>query len=264
MFNIPQPETEPLFEGCPLVHLSDAPKDWENIFSILYDNNASYTYTDQFALPLLASMLRLGRKYQFDDMQAQALRRIRRELPDSLAGWDENFSDGAKGLVIESDHEIDLVNILVEMGIQSLLPMAYFLCIKSLAPVDILRGYTRDDDSTCRLSTETIEKLILARDLICKAILGQFEWAKTPSSIPTPGCYKRYQCEGIRSNVFETLAADNVPGRALLHPDKFTGGVFCASCFGEIRRIYEAGRVHIWDNLPTYFELPNWQDLKDT
>ena len=42
MVGIPQPSTseEDLVEGCPLVRLSDAAKDWTNVLSIIYDYNA--------------------------------------------------------------------------------------------------------------------------------------------------------------------------------------------------------------------------------
>ncbi|KAF8953494.1 hypothetical protein BDZ97DRAFT_1618419, partial [Flammula alnicola] len=36
MFTISEQEGEPLVEGCPVSHMSDAPQDWENFLSIVY------------------------------------------------------------------------------------------------------------------------------------------------------------------------------------------------------------------------------------
>ncbi|KDR85999.1 hypothetical protein GALMADRAFT_109535 [Galerina marginata CBS 339.88] len=263
MFGLPQPETETLVEGCPLVHVSDAVEDWENIFRILYDNDASYKSTDKFAFSLLSAMLRLGKKYQFETLQAQALERIRLELPSSLEDWDKKFSSGASHPVISSDREVDLVNVLLELGITSLLPVAFFLCILSLHPIDILRGLTRDDGKTSRFSTETIASLMLARDDISEAIVDhEYQWAKAPSAVPTARCSNKYVCESLRSKVFQTLCPGPNPARALRNPRKFIGG-YCEICGDEVRRVHLAGRQHIWDNLPSYFELPDWKDLKD-
>src|ERR1700761_655826 len=37
MFSIPQPVNEPTIDGCPIVHLSDAAKDWELLLETLYN-----------------------------------------------------------------------------------------------------------------------------------------------------------------------------------------------------------------------------------
>ncbi|KAJ7734583.1 hypothetical protein DFH07DRAFT_893898 [Mycena maculata] len=37
MFSVPQPLNDPTVEGCPVVHVSDAAKDWELLLEILYD-----------------------------------------------------------------------------------------------------------------------------------------------------------------------------------------------------------------------------------
>ncbi|KDR86011.1 hypothetical protein GALMADRAFT_235199 [Galerina marginata CBS 339.88] len=270
MFSLPQPEKETLFEGCPLVHVSDAPKDWENIFSILYDHNTSYVSTSTLALPLLASMLRIGKKYEFDNLQSLALERIRKELPDSLDGWDEQTTalGGDGGLIVESDWEIDLINILLETGFQTLLPMAYFIGVASLGPAQVFRGLTHDNGTIACLSAESIENMTIARQAISTAIMThEFSWTtstRSQSAIPTAACQRKAKCESHRSAVLAELVPGPTPYTALTSPvEDRVLELYCDSCAAEIKKIYEAGREVIWDNLPSYFGLPKWEDLKD-
>ncbi|KDR86013.1 hypothetical protein GALMADRAFT_49237, partial [Galerina marginata CBS 339.88] len=268
MFSLPQPEKEPLFEGCPLVHVSDAPQDWENIFSILYDHNASYTSTKMFALPLLASMLRIGKKYQFDKLQSLALERIRMELPDSLDAWDEKFGDGSEGQIVDSDSEINIVNFLLETGFQTLLPVAYYICISSLTPAHICEGLDSDDGTSSYLSAQLIKTLTVARQNLSTAImLHEFPWttsSRDQSTIPTAACRVKSECKSHRSMVLAALIPGPEPDQALSFPvESIVSEEYCDSCDAEIRNIYQAGREVIWDNLPSYFGLPKWEDLRD-
>ncbi|KDR86009.1 hypothetical protein GALMADRAFT_132620 [Galerina marginata CBS 339.88] len=270
MFSLPQPEKETLFEGCPLVHVSDAPEDWENIFSILYDHNALYNSTTTMAIPLLASMLRIGKKYQFDNIQSLALNCIRKELPDSLNAWDEKFPkyDGDNGLIVDLDYEVDIINVLVETGFQTLLPMAYYICASSLSPSLTYRGLTNLDGTKSHLSDESIKKLMIGRHEISTAILiHEFPWTKgsrSHSAIPTAQCQRKSKCEGHRSMVLAELVPGPSPYAALLCPvENIVSRLYCDSCATEIIKIYRAGRKVIWDNLPSYFGLPKWEDLKD-
>ncbi|KDR86010.1 hypothetical protein GALMADRAFT_85228 [Galerina marginata CBS 339.88] len=269
MFSFPQPKNETLFEGCPLVHVTDAPKDWENIFSILYDYNASYASTSIFALPLLASMLRIGKEYQFDNLQSLALERIRKELPDSLDAWDvKNELEKGSGLIVNSDCEIDIINVLLETGFKTLLPMAYFICVASLTSLHMFEGLPRGDGTISRLSTESIKELMIGREAISTAIMShEFPWttsSRSQSAIPTPGCRTKPKCESHRSTVLAKLVPGPNPYQALIfRVESIVSKRYCDSCAAEIRKIYQAGRKIIWDQLPSYFGLPKWADLKD-
>lgn len=37
----------------------------------------------------------------------------------------------------------------------------------------------------------------------------------------------------------------------------------CDQCTEVAKDVFETGRRVIWDNLPSYFDLPKWEDLKD-
>ncbi|KDR86012.1 hypothetical protein GALMADRAFT_132623 [Galerina marginata CBS 339.88] len=270
MFSLPQPEEEALFDGCPLVHVSDAPDDWSNIFSILYDHNVSYASTFDFALPILASMLRIGKKYEFEHLQFLALERIRMELPNSIDGWEHTFGpeNPMNGLLVESDYEVDTINVLLETGFLTLLPMAYFLCVSSLMPISICGGHVNVDNQISYLSTESIKTLTVARQAISNAIMShEFPWTtgfRSQSAIPTAECQTKVKCESRRSMVLAELTPGPSPYGALISP--VHSGIlhgYCDSCACEIRNIYYAGREVIWDNLPSYFGLPKWEDLRD-
>jgi hypothetical protein len=82
-------------------------------------------------------MLRLGRKYEFSDIRTLAMRTLRIQVPvDELGSWDHFWDrDNVWGNVDDlvpgpwlSGHEIDLLNLVIEQDIQTIVPMAYYIC----------------------------------------------------------------------------------------------------------------------------------------
>ena len=156
MFPIPRPENEPLVEGCPLVHVFDDPEDWTNLLDVMYNsrnlvasitkaihgyNFATRAYKSQnatFPIKLLIAMLRLGQKYEFDDFRDDALERLKATFPKNLdeyeasldAGDIDNESSSRSGQVSTKGNEFEILNIALELGIRTILPMAYLTCIR--------------------------------------------------------------------------------------------------------------------------------------
>ncbi|KDR79545.1 hypothetical protein GALMADRAFT_63245 [Galerina marginata CBS 339.88] len=228
MLSIPQPEGEALLKGCPVVYLTDAPSDWKNVFSVLYDMNTLQVHRF-FAFSFLASMLRLGKKYQLDNLQDSALERIGLQLPDSLFRWDQrswDYEDIGGGV-----NNIELINVLIELGIQSLLPMAYYLCLKSCTLAGIFQGFPRPDGTIARLSFETIEIMVLGHERISRAIVdNELSWAINPTAVPTEKCWSREICERHRSQKLERLFPGPDPGIAFVTPKHFANDVYCDEC----------------------------------
>jgi hypothetical protein len=104
--------------------------------SVAYNIRTS-KQAEHIMFPLVVSLLRLGRKYQFSDIWALARRTVQIQVPiDNVDSWnyflDDNFhttsdDDDIPGLWLRG-HEFDLLNLAIEHGIQSILPVAYYLC----------------------------------------------------------------------------------------------------------------------------------------
>lgn len=86
-------------------------------------------------LHLMVAMLRLGNKYGCDRFRAQALSQLHRAFPNSYyqcknrnsgSGWDADSM-----LALVEDNEFYLLEIALELGIQTVLPFAFFTCLDS-------------------------------------------------------------------------------------------------------------------------------------
>lgn len=82
-------------------------------------------------------MLRLGGKYGFTSLQSLAMRTLRIQVPvDCLSSWDDFRDDDSRSDMKKEDipggwlagYKIHLVNLVVEQDIQSLQPIAYYIC----------------------------------------------------------------------------------------------------------------------------------------
>ena len=73
--------------------------------------------------------MRLGSKYEFEDLREEALFRLRAAFPTTLEVWDATAHDYT--IPPRPSLLIDIVNLALEQGIMSILPSAYFLCIES-------------------------------------------------------------------------------------------------------------------------------------
>ncbi|KDR79510.1 hypothetical protein GALMADRAFT_1243561 [Galerina marginata CBS 339.88] len=135
MFGLPQPEGEMLVDGCPIVHLDDAPQDWKNLLTILYHPEVGYKPSDTFDLLALSSILRLGQKYDLDKLYDAAIERLKSEVPQSLEHWKAKFSRNSTKPSPLCGKHVELLSIICDAGIQPLLPAAYFLCIMNITLV---------------------------------------------------------------------------------------------------------------------------------
>ncbi|KDR79555.1 hypothetical protein GALMADRAFT_243654 [Galerina marginata CBS 339.88] len=260
---LPRPLGEDLVEGCSVVYLDDSEKDWVRIFAILYDSDVSYkSMTVLLPLPLLSSMLRLGKKYEIQKVYDAALERIKLEFPESLAQWDETFPPGTGGLSRIGGHAVDLLDILLDLGVRKLLPLAYFRCAW-LSVETIFRPMAREDGEAIRLPIGAIETVLSGKERLRHAVLEhRFGWVKTYTpGFHRPGCVTPLFCE--RSALCTMRDSANFSAAcAFLSYDVFLAQSFCQNCFAQVKAASEAGRQKIWDELPSYFGLPAWKDLR--
>ncbi|KAJ7448828.1 hypothetical protein B0H11DRAFT_1636866, partial [Mycena galericulata] len=88
LFACAAPASDATLEGCPVVQLSgDAAQDWALLLEVLYDPFEHSVNSSTPKFPLLAAMLRLGRKYEITQAEEDALARIRYEFPADFAAF---------------------------------------------------------------------------------------------------------------------------------------------------------------------------------
>ncbi|KAF8906803.1 hypothetical protein CPB84DRAFT_1675429 [Gymnopilus junonius] len=266
MNGMPQPAEQELLDGCPVVHLYDDPKDWLNIFGIIYNNDADYKDLSWLAIPLISSMLRLGKKYEFNDLHTAAMDRIKHELPHNMY----IFTNQLKARFY-TGHEIDTLNLLLEMNIQSLLPVACYLCVRNLTLKELFRGTKRREDGIAQLPPVWIEKLIIAKEKmvndikqrVLKWVLGEFtshEYIQFPAS----SCTKPAQCSASQLSTCQLVISSPLQLDWMFLPfSDCCPDEYCNECLQVINKVYLTTQGSLWNELPRYFGLPDWEQLKD-
>jgi len=83
---------------------------------------------NDISLGLMVSMLRLGKKYEFKHFRQIALQRLRIELPQTLEACDKKYL--GKSALCGEETEFDLLNIALEVGVQTVLPVAFYWCLQ--------------------------------------------------------------------------------------------------------------------------------------
>ncbi|KAJ7649969.1 hypothetical protein FB45DRAFT_886455 [Roridomyces roridus] len=108
MQGLSQPQDEPKVEGCPIVELPDSAQDVETVLKALY--NPFLFAKKSLPLSVIASHIRLGRKYDMKEFLQTMVQRLADEHPQTLEEY---------GILI------DLLAVVRENNLFALLPSAY-------------------------------------------------------------------------------------------------------------------------------------------
>ncbi|KAJ7432201.1 hypothetical protein B0H11DRAFT_1890584 [Mycena galericulata] len=265
MFSVPQPQNEPTVEGCPVVHVSDTAKDWELLLGVLYDPFPSIDKA-KLPFPVVACMLRLGRKYEMQKAKDDAVARIRSEFPAELQEWQATPNTL---VYIEAGAAVyvDMLNLCFECGILPSIPSLALACLSGNKLETLFTGVKRNDGSFVILS-DTI-KLILAL-AVERLIIFQHEslaWLEDEAVVPHTSCLSRSRCSQQRLALNHTVAWGEKRMIDLSYVidvwDSRWTGKLCQVCESAARASYNASREKGWELLPTFFGLPEWKNLKD-
>ncbi|KAJ6452458.1 hypothetical protein C8R45DRAFT_1040702 [Mycena sanguinolenta] len=137
MFQIAQAPSnaESQVDGCPLIQLyDDTAHDVELVLGTLYDR--TFYKEQEKPFTLVAVMLRLGKKYEFDQLREDAVTRLERRFPTTFS----SFQAGANrsGIVEYPGLVYDAMNLARTTGLRSILPAAlYSACTSSSKVADI-------------------------------------------------------------------------------------------------------------------------------
>ncbi|KAJ7634521.1 hypothetical protein FB45DRAFT_829782 [Roridomyces roridus] len=265
MFAVPQPPGEPTVEGCPVVILSgDKARDWELLLQVLYD-----PFGDQEALSfeVIAAMLRLGRKYGFATAEANAIRRIHFEYPNNLDIWDRSSNAFTKieeyeGLVA------DILNLAHEFGINSSVPVIAYSCLYMHSLDEIFIGIQRPDSSRVVLHPDIQTMLAIGVARITSFQFTSFSWLDNNDVVPSISCTNRTGCDRGLNDLRRSCVANSrfdAPSFFILKTREgdWWSDHFCHYCAAVAQDAFNANRVQAWDALPSFFGLPEWDELKD-
>ncbi|KAJ7196474.1 hypothetical protein GGX14DRAFT_672488 [Mycena pura] len=263
MLSIPQPANKPTIDGCPIVHLSDAAKDWELLLETLYN---PFQHKETLPFDVVAAMVRLGKKYEMAAIKNNATWRIHYEFPNTLHSWIEVQNKLTK---IESQPGmmLDLLNLVYEYEIRSSVPTLAFNCLDMMSLEHLMKDETRRPDGSCvHLAPHIKLTLAIAVERIANQQRTSFQWLDDDTILPHPQCNSRTECTEQRQELYRTV----MWGLEEYHYHCFdpwndfdgTKGL-CRKCNLVGEGTFKDTASKMWEFLPSFFQLPQWGDLKD-
>ncbi|KAJ7177876.1 hypothetical protein C8R46DRAFT_1328711, partial [Mycena filopes] len=155
MRDLPQPpmnDQSNNIEGCPVVELHDSAADVKHLLN--------YFLAKRF-FPFIAAIIRLSKKYAFENLLVAAVKRLTDENPMTLEKYEsmvlEN-EDADDYISTRIEHYpgivFDTISLAREHNLITVLPCAYFRAILLHSQAGILRGIPQDDGSSIRLPLE--------------------------------------------------------------------------------------------------------------
>ncbi|KDR70183.1 hypothetical protein GALMADRAFT_127833 [Galerina marginata CBS 339.88] len=254
-------------DGCPVVPLSDKASDVEVMLSIFYYNFQKHNWRELMHIGDLSTLLRLGKKYEIDHFTKEALRRLRVDHPTTLDAWDAHDFYLAYQEIAWDDSSFDVdmcvINLAYEHSLLSILPVAYlrFLQLNSLDSIVL------EEIEVC--STGRLQ-CILGNARISNFIRNRLtEWCAHEVLTPGKDCSTLQTCAALRLTTVDPKkfwlwagfdAADHYSFLQPLEKIRFSG--FCPACTKAIQTRYDEVRAQLWEKLPTFFGLPEWEELK--
>jgi len=170
MEDLPQPPSQPSVDGCAVIDLPDDVADVEHLLRALY--NLKIVFQPVLSLPIVAALIRLGRKYDFRDLLDSAVERITFENPKTLDEYDVLLNAGGKyapkRLLLYPGILFDIIILAREQNILSALPVAYYRAA-SCGLDKLLNGIPREDGTPVFLPPVDLHRCIQGREKLINA-----------------------------------------------------------------------------------------------
>ncbi|KAJ7495407.1 hypothetical protein FB451DRAFT_1077050 [Mycena latifolia] len=247
-FAIPQPPKEDLYEGCPLVVLHDSPQDLTLFLSALHDAGYFVKYpVTKFST--LSALLRLATKYDVDHLRTRMISLLTAIYPSSFSQWlPRRLPPGYKEV---PDDDFLALTLASTHNIGSVLPGIYYECCR-YPTSELLDDYDQppispSDKRKCILATENY-----ADNWSRRIHAGLFRINNY--------CASQAQCDAQRLLWIQRHGLPKFENILFQEFDWRAVGL-CAECTTTSIALFCSERAALWDNLPSFFDLPPWEEL---
>lgn len=255
MFSCPQPADQgEVIDGCAVVHLQDSASEVQHVLKALF--HGQYISSSQsMPVSVATALLRLGKKYEFKLLFDCVSSRVKgcypRELPsNSGPARVEGTLTGRDPL------DFQLLNIIREVGLLTVLPIALHACAFSADIEKLLDGY---DWNGVRYSLSPINQraCIIARDR--RSELGKRVFTNIFLRPEDRYFLESTTCLLCRSRCCATsLSADPF---AVWDPD--WNSRFCKNCVADLKLRYHRYRKDAFIYLPWMFDVgSSWDQVQ--
>ncbi|KAH6911776.1 hypothetical protein BKA70DRAFT_1146185 [Coprinopsis sp. MPI-PUGE-AT-0042] len=270
MFMMPQPlqNGDDTLDGCPVVKLEDGGSTcWEWLLELLYDGRENYPTGAKFGFHMLEDLLTLGDKYDFKSLRRDALGQFKASFPSHFhLVTSTAFPTSGFDLNEEKYNLCDVVELARRFQIESSLPALYYhILIQDDFPNILRTGLTPETEHYTPFEQNTLITLMIGRERIYEGMAKhQFRWLWPEEAVvPARGCSEYYSCPKSLKALQRKLWRPVPKVKRALEPFKrtFFAEGMCNVCASAVETEFKEGQRAFWEELPTYFDLPPWEEL---
>ena len=128
--------------------------------------------------------------------------------------------------------------------------------------MDILDGVHGDDGQHVILSAENQKACLRGRECLIWAQHDKtFKWMDVTDPTLFPDCRSIEKCNRVRMALFYRTFRGKTVCYALAAWSSDDGDGLCSPCIESSQTMLGAGRAEIWNELPSVFDLPPWEEL---
>ncbi|KAJ7612069.1 hypothetical protein FB45DRAFT_843338 [Roridomyces roridus] len=290
MLSFPQPADAELVEGCPVVHLPDAPEEVTVFLKAIFLPDYFMPFPAKTEFGMIRGCLRLGHKYGVEHLRLRAMIHFSSRFRTTLSQWDTSSCPYVYGeseftgpwnlpqpqiiswLTLDTPTMCSCIQLAREVDAPWILPVAFYLLSHRLTQkstmtlMEVIRG-NLGNDATSHLSTQDQESFLYGHirqtQFLTTSILGCFS-----EPVKILDCKWPVRClEGRLSavnSVRETFSAfPSMPLDVWGEDDweEFAQRL-CPSCLAFLRVKHQDTRREFWDDLPRMYGLPPWPELE--
>ncbi|KAJ6588153.1 hypothetical protein B0H19DRAFT_978031 [Mycena capillaripes] len=279
MLSFPQPPDSELFEGCPVVRLTDSEAEVEVFLKALFDPEFFMPFPTRTEYETLVGCLRLSHKYGVDYLRRRALIHFSSGYDTKLSRWDtatNDFDDDlpASEMVSWPWHKNPAADILSiqlfrEVDAPWLLPNAFYNLSAAFHRLgsSIFQG-TVFNGRPASLSVQDQESFARGH-----TIQSQSSATEILSFLADPlyiaGCAIPTDCALERFRVTKRMPQliYSCPSNPLQIWGTDEWALFdniCPVCLSALKKVHQECRQAFWDGLPNIYGLPPWEELEAT
>ncbi|KAJ6567025.1 hypothetical protein B0H19DRAFT_1067279 [Mycena capillaripes] len=272
MLSFTQPPDAANIDGCPIVRLPDSAVDVAYFLRAIFDSSFFEPHPSKTELDIVISILHMSNKYAVDYLLRRALAHLSSEFPTTLAGHDLDVEQDPTSMTIGlADLDaatVACITIAREVNALWLLPSLFYQ-LASTDDVGIPRvlNCVAHNHSPAKLSED--DRILFLKSSLQVSRQGNYlvRFLHSPDTIP--GCERGKKCTRVRLEVLEK-AQTRIIGKYSANPlsmfndsmDEVLLGGCCGICYRFCRKAHREARQAIWDELPSFCDLPPWAELE--
>ncbi|KAJ6482889.1 hypothetical protein C8R47DRAFT_1073470 [Mycena vitilis] len=215
--------------GCPtrIIELPDSSEDVTHLLSALYNRSVSLLFDrESLPFPFIAALIRLGRKYDFENLFRAALKRLSYENPTTLEGYQSlkiDHDDKMRYVPTQTDASPTLTFDTITLPARenclfTILPYAYLRALFCNEET-IFRGIRQANSPPVTLHPSNQQILILASAMGLRDLeLPHFE---SPG-----GVHRRHSLQDVEVRHVESLHEVSCGSRLFSHDHNNPGALY--------------------------------------